>query len=329
MNVKSLDEDGKQVAKKQILRSPSVQKVLQVLKRKNITAIEPALAGEKIIYPQLQETGLPTKELINVLDNLTELRILRKEVKWSFLACPECNAKNFLITMACPACGSANITRGKVIEHLSCGYVDLETAFKEEGALICPKCGKRLKALGVDYRRPPSAYKCLNCGSVFPSPSRKFTCPNGHVTDEIDLATFHGYAYYIIEKEWLKIQNWLIDFDAFFEDLKENGWCGEFSAQFTSRSGIVHTFTMGLWRGEKKPEVLIEVCSNDKSVASVFLLAFHAKSMEFPEAVRIFFAMPKLATDAKKIAETYNIKVIEGENWAEAVSKLKALLRGL
>ena len=42
--------------------------------------------------------------------------------------------------------------------------------------LICPKCHKKLRHIGVDYDRPAVVYTCKDCENSFTSPITKSTC---------------------------------------------------------------------------------------------------------------------------------------------------------
>jgi Zn finger protein HypA/HybF involved in hydrogenase expression len=72
---------------------------------------------------------------------------------------------------------SSNYVQGNVIVHYSCGYVDFEEKFIEsETSLKCPKCGKSLKQIGIDYGNPGFAFKCLDCEEFFNLPLELWVC---------------------------------------------------------------------------------------------------------------------------------------------------------
>jgi hypothetical protein len=70
------------------------------------------------------------------------------------------------------------MTKEEALEHFDCGNIDFKTKFiKGEGSLVCPKCGKKLKVIGVDYRKIESWYRCSN-SHFFGQPNFKFVCSN-------------------------------------------------------------------------------------------------------------------------------------------------------
>ena len=104
-----------------------------------------------------------------MLESLASQGILNKEFFDRFLLCPQCRSANLRPTTYCPKCGSGNITRGRVLEHLICGYVGLEDEFLARGTLICPKCKAELRKQESDYRSLGLMRKCQVCGDVFPT----------------------------------------------------------------------------------------------------------------------------------------------------------------
>ncbi len=61
--------------------------------------------------------------------------------------------------------------------------------------VICPKCGKEIRQIGVDYRKVGSWYKCSN-GHFFGQPSLALKCSECHqefLMNEAKLETLHQY----------------------------------------------------------------------------------------------------------------------------------------
>jgi len=76
-------------------------------------------------------------------------------------------------TIFCPFCGSFDIKKSSLIEHVQCGYIDVEEKFlNKKGTLVFPKCGKILEKPEVDYRKAGMWCKCNECGRNFDIPVR-------------------------------------------------------------------------------------------------------------------------------------------------------------
>lgn len=90
--------------------------------------------------------------------------------------CPTCYSSFINFREVCPRCGSANLSVDDLIHHFPCGYVGPEREFKEGENLICPKCGKVLRHIGMDYDRPSIIYNCEDCNYTFQEPEITGLC---------------------------------------------------------------------------------------------------------------------------------------------------------
>jgi DNA-binding response OmpR family regulator len=112
------------------------------------------------------------------LENLVSSNFLTKYPIELTIACPKCQSININSHYICQNCNSSDFVKGEVIEHNKCGYTDLSMVFEDKSLdkLICPKCNKELKLIGVDYFRLESAFKCRKCTIIFSNPYQTFDC---------------------------------------------------------------------------------------------------------------------------------------------------------
>lgn len=93
--------------------------------------------------------------------------------------CNNCSNSYLLIRENCPKCGSSYLDSHELIHHFSCAYIGQEEEFKsgdQTEGLVCPKCSKTLKHIGVDYDKPSSIFECRNCDNQFQDPLLKAKC---------------------------------------------------------------------------------------------------------------------------------------------------------
>ena len=94
--------------------------------------------------------------------------------------CPKCQHSHLLYMETCPRCGSSSLRYEQVIHHFPCANVSPEHTYNVGGQLICPKCHKPLRHIGIDYDRPASIYICQNCNNTFLAPDTKALCTYCH-----------------------------------------------------------------------------------------------------------------------------------------------------
>lgn len=90
--------------------------------------------------------------------------------------CPNCGHSHLIFVETCPKCGSSNIHEESIIHHFRCANVSPETTYEHDGQLVCPKCKKELRHIGVDYDRPANMYYCNECGNSFLQSRMRVIC---------------------------------------------------------------------------------------------------------------------------------------------------------
>lgn len=90
--------------------------------------------------------------------------------------CPKCQHSHLIYQEQCPNCGSNELDYEPVIHHFPCANISPEHTYIVGGQLICPKCHKPLRHIGIDYDRPTSLYLCHNCHQSFLTPDTTARC---------------------------------------------------------------------------------------------------------------------------------------------------------
>lgn len=154
------------------------------------------------------KSEIPVEKLVSTLRNLAEIDIVEEEPSRSIIACPDCGSLTATLYIECPECESTQMNKEEALEHFDCGNIDFRTKFdKGEGRLVCPKCGKKLKVIGVDYRKIENWYRCSN-KHFFGQPNFKFVCStcNGRFPlEEIRIDLLHNYKLTKSGSQMLKL----------------------------------------------------------------------------------------------------------------------------
>lgn len=90
--------------------------------------------------------------------------------------CDRCHASRFNVREECVKCRSANLFEEPYLHHFKCAYQGAESDFRQADALVCPKCRQELRHFSVDYDKPGSLVRCLNCGHAGSDPAVGFKC---------------------------------------------------------------------------------------------------------------------------------------------------------
>jgi DNA-directed RNA polymerase subunit RPC12/RpoP len=145
-------------------------------------------------------------ELVFELNKLVESKILKAEPLCSTVACPFCDSLKNKLHLQCPKCNNVQLIKGKALEHMNCGNIDFRSKFdKGNGDNICPKCGKKINQIDVDYRKVGLLYKCSN-GHIFSLPDINLKCSEcGKIFDLDEAVIKILYQYMLIEAK----QNWI------------------------------------------------------------------------------------------------------------------------
>ena len=114
--------------------------------------------------------------------------------------CHNCGHSHLLFIECCPKCRSSNINQEQMIHHFRCANISPETTYAYDGQLVCPKCNRVLRHIGVDYDRPATVYTC-NCGNTFIAAAMKVVCTEcGSESTPDELAPIDVWEYKLTPK---------------------------------------------------------------------------------------------------------------------------------
>ncbi|MEM3536759.1 MAG: hypothetical protein QXF44_03170, partial [Candidatus Bathyarchaeia archaeon] len=109
------------------------------------------------------------------------------------------------------------------------------------------------------------------------------------------------------------------------EFLVENGFDVESPAFMKGKSGANHMFDIVARREDAKQKMtVIDIAtSTENAVSEQPIIALFAKMFDVAPESAYLIAIPKISENGKKMAELYNITVIEAKNQKEAIKALK------
>lgn len=111
--------------------------------------------------------------------------------------CPQCRSGHLSVREECHSCMSANICEEVVVHHFQCAFEAPESRFRTEMGLVCPKCARKLRHIGLDYDKPGSITRCSDCGSINDKPNVGFKCISCGMhskSDQVPVRTWYTYS---------------------------------------------------------------------------------------------------------------------------------------
>jgi hypothetical protein len=135
------------------------------------------------------------------LESLADMDLLRRRHFARTHACGKCGSARLHVFEACPGCGGGDLIEETLVHHYRCGCQEPESRFRSGELLVCPKCRRELRHVGVDYGKPGKIDLCRTCGAVASEPLAHFMCMDcSTVTPAESAATTDWYDYDITDE---------------------------------------------------------------------------------------------------------------------------------
>jgi hypothetical protein len=319
----ALARKDESIAKRLRLRSyndPAVQQVVSHFLRSGGKPLEPEFGVDRLPkYPIETEGAERTSVEGPLLQRMADVGIVTEELFERSLYCPRCaSPSNVYLRFKCTQCDSIDITINKMIEHLQCGTIHQESAFRVGKNLICPSCKKLLAQL-TDYRLIGVVCSCNSCKAHFESPAESFFCRK--CTAEFGLATgiVVDIFVYSMSKGALEEARRFLGVHALTGILKENGFEVKSPGILGGQTNEV-LFSLVARKGAKT--IAIDLSYSESEVDVQPVLELYIKILETNPDLAIFGAIPKLRKTARDVAAMHKILTAEGTTPNEVGRKI-------
>jgi transcription elongation factor Elf1 len=314
----------------EVYRDYRMQKILRKFLSGEITGLEPVYDSKHgYKYPSVEAIIGDSEETKKLLTHLHEIGILERQVSEKIINCPQCNSANISTYYNCPYCNSFDIKKRSLIEHIQCGYIDTEDNFKNGEKLFCPRCDTELNKQDVNYRRAGIWCSCNNCSKNFDIPVPSHSCRVCGTKFSFDDAIYGDVYSYNLKDEVIKeIGEGFLLVTPIREFLQCRGFMVESPGFLKGKSGTSHMFDVVASLGDTDRTVLVIdiAASKYEPVSEQLIVAMFAKVYDASPSKACLIAIPKIRENGRKLAELYNIKLVEGENQNEAIRALQACI---
>jgi len=266
------------------------------------------------------------------LNKLYEIDVLKRELYDKIIYCPSCQSANVSVRYCCPYCKSFNIDKSALIEHIPCGYIDVEERFKKGSRLMCPRCRKELTKPDVNYRKAGVWCKCSDCGKSFDIPVPSHFCRDCKQNFTFEESLHKNVYSYILNEEVTKEAGLTYILVApIREYLKNSGFEVESPGFLKGKSGASHMFDVTASKGGVSRNIIVIdlATSSEDVVSEQSVIAMFAKVYDVAPNKACLIAIPQMSENGRKLADLYKIELIETKDQNEAMKALEASISQL
>ncbi|MEL6635605.1 MAG: hypothetical protein AAFW73_08020 [Bacteroidota bacterium] len=123
--------------------------------------------------------------LLDILKKAEEEGWLEGELIDRVNLCKDCYGGYLNFRESCPKCHSIDLVAVELIHHFRCAHIGPASDFERGDKLICPKCDKELRHIGIDYDKPSEIYHCNSCGHESQETTMKAKCVDCGTVNEL------------------------------------------------------------------------------------------------------------------------------------------------
>ena len=267
----------------------------------------------KAVESVFDEEAAPAKSA-ELLERLHRLKILQRSFADTVSACPGCGSTSITLHYRCPRCSSHHIVKTGLTEHIPCGNIDERERYSQgRGTPICPKCGAEL--VKGQYRDMGLWYICRECGEKFEHPELDLICHRCDSHFTIEKSVVKEIPKYAINPDMeQEIRQNVASLESIYRILTDLGFSFETSpSAIGEKSGIEHSFSLLARKdlGGSVKVAAVDHAVGNPEVSAAPLILFVYKTSEVKVDLPIFVAIPKLSETARRIAQGYNMIVVE------------------
>jgi CheY-like chemotaxis protein/Zn finger protein HypA/HybF involved in hydrogenase expression len=304
----------------QLLKNQNSQKILKYLVEADST-IKQKIDCEVLYDWKPDET---IKDMNAPLESLVKAGYILKQSTELILSCPMCNSHNIRLRYLCQKCNNSDFIKGDVLEHNKCGYSGLEDKFKVGDALVCPKCRKQLKLIGVDYSKAEAAYTCSKCSHFFTTPDLRYSCNVcGHDNFRISDGKWTGlFTYRINPDKITKVKQTIVSLSSIKSFLEEKG----FSVQSNVNPNLKYTIATNfdLVARNQDHTILLIILGSDIEENFAKMVDLDTVSKIMPGRISkyaVIFSEPREVT--RSLVKRFGIVTILVDNVNKMLEKFK------
>ena len=300
-----------------------LSKLLDRLRKKNSSIanvfrlplrLEPSFhPGRGFFYPDIELTTL--EEQTSFLESFGGTDIVTRSPSISIMQCSFCSSHRFCSTFVCKLCRSPNILRGSAISHEPCGNIDFYDKYvTDNGTLLCQKCNKNLKAIGIDYSKLERIYNCLNCKAMLSDIDQLYKCLDCGKPSTLEESRILLLNEYVFDVNKL---SHIVNIDesmlSVVKELDKLGIKAVYQGTVTGASRMPHIFSLVVYVEKvEQPFLVADIIETDHRTDEMRLLSFIGKCVDTRIEKKIVVAVPNLEEEGlRELIKANGIQLVE------------------
>lgn len=299
--------------------------ILDFLDQKKITEITPlqSATADGGLYPVLQdEIDVDTTRLTMILKRLAEKGIIKiGGIGFKRIACPQCFSCDVMFNISCKSCKSPNISRQRILQHESCGFLGPEERFLEGTRYMCPRCGSEVTIAhegmesGVSHdvaKVHSSLFMCYQCNEVNNEPYVTFkcvTCGTQFDYNALELKTFYKYVVNVDKLSKTLESNKPIKLIA--DKIRSFGFAVERNAKIVGASNLSHRVDLMFRRNDQTKVLLIFLKTDRKEEQVNNIMKIMTIKLDVLDSDLFLLSYFPLHEEAKRLVEMFNIYYLD------------------
>jgi len=311
----------------EVYRDHRAQVILGKLLSGEIDRLDPTFDPKHgYTYPLVEAVTGDSAAAEQFLNHLHEIGILNREIFDKVISCPRCGSSSVSVRYCCPYCKSFNVKKSSLVEHIQCGYIDVEDRFKQKEKLVCPRCHNELNKPDVNYRKAGVWCACNDCTKNFDIPVTSHFCRECKNIFVFEDAIYKDVYSYLLNQDVMKEAGVGFVMVAPLRDFFQNlGFNVESPGFLKGKSGASHMFDIVSWKGGVTRQVIVVDLATlgEDAVSEQAIIAMFAKVYDVAPDRAVLIAIPRMSENGRKLAGLYKIELIEGKNQKEALKALE------
>ncbi|MCS7110492.1 MAG: hypothetical protein NZ956_03375 [Candidatus Caldarchaeum sp.] len=312
--------------------------ILDFIDGKKITELVPVQSpsADGGLYPVIQdEIDIDTTRLNMVLKRLLDKGIIRiGGIEFKRIACPRCFSSSVMFSISCKSCKSPNISRQRILQHESCGYLGPEERFLEGGRYMCPRCGTEVtvakeaeeETMHDKAKVHSSLFICYQCNEVNNEPLVAFrciTCGMDFDYNSLELKTF--YRYLVSLDSLSKALEHNKPVKLITEEIRLLGYKVEKNVKIMGSSNLTHRVDLLISKDGVKKALIMFLKSDRKDEQVNNIMKVMTMKLDLADLDFYVLSYFQLHAEAKRLMELFNIWYVE----SVLTKNISAIVSGL